>query len=476
MREKQTKVVATISDRNCSVPLLKKLYKAGMDVVRLNTAHQDLKGTLKVVENVRKVADDIAILVDIKGPEIRTSETSGDLLFRKNAVVQIKSGSLPTTDSTIYVSYSKFVKEVPNHSTIAIDDGELTLKVIKKSKTTLTCKVSHKGVVGSRKTVNVPNVILNLPTLSKKDKLFIAFAIRHKIDFLAQSFVRSKKDIQMVKNILKKRSSKIKIIAKIENNQGVQNIDEILEVAHGIMVARGDLGVELLPEVVPLIQKQIITKCIKSAKPVIIATQMLQSMINHPRPTRAEVSDVANAILDGTDAIMLSGETAKGIYPVEAVEVMSRVAHRVEASKPNFKYAAMKQASEDLRTRLGKAALAISADTNINAMVVPSNTGRTARYISSFRGKIRIYAPAFNESVMRQLQLSYGVHPTLIKKVVSTDTLLHKSMAPLVASKKLKGSDVVVIVVATPAKFQHASNFMEINTVRNCLKNRSKTY
>jgi pyruvate kinase len=330
--------------------------------------------------------------------------------------------------------------------------------------------------VGSKKTMNVPNVVLNLPTLTKKDKVFIDFAIRHKLDFIAQSFVRSKEDVLAVKSILKKHNSKCKIIAKIENNQGVQNIDEIIDTAHGIMVARGDLGVELDAEVVPLVQKKIITKCIMKAKPVITATQMLQSMITHPRPTRAEVSDVANAILDGTDAIMLSGETAKGQYPVESVEVMSRIAKRVEASKPNFKYAAMKQSAEDLRTRLGKAALAISADTKINALIVPSRSGRTAKYISSFRGKLRIYAPAFDPMIMRQLQLSYGIHSAVIKKAKSTDTLLHTAITPLVKKKILKGSDVVIIVVASPAKFDHATNFMEINTVKNCLRYRGNSY
>jgi len=331
---KQTKIVTTISDRKCDVPFLKELFEAGMNVVRLNTAHQTTKDALRVINNVRLVSDRIPILIDTKGPEIRTTKTKGTILLKEGETIIFKGDpEVLSTSECICASYKDFVNETPKNSCILIDDGELAFTVIDKNENELICRIENEGVLGNRKGINVPGVSFSLPSVSDKDIRFIDFAVEQDVSFIAHSFVRSKKDLLAVQKHLDKRKSNIKIIAKIENQQGVDNIDEILDHCYGIMVARGDLGIEMPYEEIPGVQKFLENKCMNRRKPVIVATQMLHSMIENPRPTRAEVSDVANAIYDGTDAIMLSGETAYGEYPVEAVRTMTRIAQTVEKEK-----------------------------------------------------------------------------------------------------------------------------------------------
>ncbi len=336
---KQTKIVATISDRKCDVEFIKDLFDAGMNVVRINTAHQTPEDSLKVINNVRKVSDRIPILIDTKGPEIRTTLVKGDLFLKKGDKIAFKGeADAITTQKCIYVSYRNFVKEVPVGGDILIDDGELSFKVIDKKDNVLICEIMNDGWLGSRKSINVPGTEISLPSLTSRDVNYIQFAIDNDLSFIAHSFVRSKEDVIDIQKILDKKKSTLKIIAKIENKQGVDNIDEILDHAYGVMIARGDLGIEIPAEQIPTVQKKLIKKCVARRKPVIVATQMLHTMTEHPRPTRAEVSDVANAIFDGTDAVMLSGETAYGKYPLEAVKTMSRIAKQVEKNKqPNPK-------------------------------------------------------------------------------------------------------------------------------------------
>jgi pyruvate kinase len=335
---KKTKIVATISDLNCDTKLIRDLKNAGMDVVRLNTAHQTHDDTLKVVNNVRKVSEQIALLLDTKGPEIRTTEASENIPVAFGDRVTIKGNAEKiTTRDCVFVNYKGFVKDVPVGSRILIDDGEIELIVVDKIKSELICEATNNGIISGKKSVNIPSVHVKLPTLSQKDINYIHFAIDNKLDFIAHSFVRNKNDALAVQRILDERGSDIKIIAKIENQDGVDNIDEILDHVYGIMIARGDLAVEIPQERIPVVQKMIINKCIARRKPVITATQMLHSMIHNPRPTRAEISDVANAVYDGTDAIMLSGETAYGDYPVGAVETMSNIAQEIEVATPFIK-------------------------------------------------------------------------------------------------------------------------------------------
>lgn len=334
---KHTKIVATISDQRCDVEFIKALYEAGMNVVRLNTAHMTEEGLSKVVNNVRAVSQRIGILMDTKGPEVRTTVAVNKEPIPFKSGDKVKISGDPTQETShdhIYVSYPRFVHDLSVGSDILIDDGDLELKVVEKNNDYLLCEAQNEATLGSRKSVNVPGVRINLPSLTEKDRNNIRWAIEHDLDFIAHSFVRSKQDVLDIQRILDEHCSPIKIIAKIENQEGVDKIDEILEVAYGIMIARGDLGIEVPAEKIPGIQRVLIRKCVEVKKPVIVATQMLHSMINNPRPTRAEVTDIANAIYYRTDALMLSGETAYGKYPVEAVQTMTKVAR--EAEKPNW--------------------------------------------------------------------------------------------------------------------------------------------
>ena len=311
---KQTKIVATISDQRCEIDFIRELFKAGMNVVRMNTAHAGREGFEKLIANVRTVSNRIAILMDTKGPEVRTTPLAAEPIpFKAGDKVQVTGcPEQPTTRECICVSYPHFVQDVQVGDHILIDDGDLEMVVTDKDDNRLYCEIQNEATLGNRKSVNVPGVRINLPSLTEKDKNNILYAIEKDIDFIAHSFVRNKQDILDIKAILDEHHSDIRIIATIENQEGVDNIDEILEVADGIMVARGDLGIEVAQERIPGIQRLLIRKCILAKKPVIVATQMLHTMINNPRPTRAEVTDIANAIYYRTDALMLCGETAYG--------------------------------------------------------------------------------------------------------------------------------------------------------------------
>ena len=331
---KQTKIVASISDRRCDVDFIKQLFEAGMNVVRMNTAHASREGFEALIANVRAVSNRIAILMDTKGPEVRTTANAEPIPYKTGDKVKIVGNpDLETTRECIAVSYPNFVSDLNIGGMILIDDGDLELEVIDKTNDYLLCEVKNDATLGSRKSVNVPGVRINLPSLTEKDRNNILYAIEKDIDFIAHSFVRNRQDVLDIREILDAHNSDIKIIAKIENQEGVDNIDEILEVADGVMVARGDLGIEVPQERIPGIQRVLIRKCILAKKPVIVATQMLHTMINNPRPTRAEVTDIANAIYYRTDALMLSGETAYGKYPVEAVRTMTKIAAQAEKDK-----------------------------------------------------------------------------------------------------------------------------------------------
>jgi len=299
MKRKQTKIVATISDLKCDVDFITELYENGMNVVRLNTAHQTQDDTLRVIENVRKVSDKIALLLDTKGPEVRTSDIDNPIDVLEGDEIYITSDKIDNV-KLFNVNYDGFVNDVSIGQVILIDDGETGLKVVKKTESALICKVQNDSVIKNKKSVNVPDASIQLPSLTQKDIDYIKFAAENNLDFIAHSFVRNKQDVIDVQLILDKYNSNAKIIAKIENREGIDNAEEILDHAYGIMIARGDLGIEILAEEVPVVQKKLIDMCIRRAQPVITATQMLHTMIKNPRPTRAEVSDVANAVFDGT--------------------------------------------------------------------------------------------------------------------------------------------------------------------------------
>jgi len=465
MLSKRTKIVATISDRNCDVEFIKELYEAGMNVVRLNTAHQSFDDSLKVIENVRKVSDRIPILVDTKGPEIRTTKCDEDIFLNQGEIVLFKGA--PTEISTakcICTSYEKFVDEVPVGAKILIDDGEIAFKVISKNKECLECEVLNDGKLGSRKSINIPGVSVALPSLTSKDIDYIKFAIDQNVAFIAHSFVRSKQDVLDIQEIIDRYGSDVRIIAKIENQQGVDNIDEILDSAYGIMVARGDLGIEIPAERIPSIQKMLIRKCIARRKPVIVATQMLYTMIYNPRPTRAEVSDVANAIFEGTDAIMLSGETAFGKYPVDAVKTMSRIAFEVENAKKGYKEPSDKALHNKISGHLAKAAIEATSKLPAKCIVADSMTGRTVRNLSAFRGKLPIIAFCYDKKLMRVLSLSYGVYSFFINKRNSTDEFYRIVTTELQNARIVEKDDLIVFLAGNFGPGGGAS-FIEISTL-----------
>lgn len=410
---KHTKIVATISDKRCDVPFLTQLFNEGMDVVRLNSAHLQKEGFLKIINNVRAVSERIAILVDTKGPEIRTTFTEEPLELKTGDYIRIEGNPNGiTTKECIYLSYPHIVDQMKVGEDLLIDDGEIDLKVVEKKENHLVCVVQNDGTVGSRKSVNIPGVRINLPTITNRDKEFIRFSVENNVDFIAHSFVRSKDDVLEVQKILDDLNSPIKIIAKIENQEGVDNADEILSVAYGIMVARGDLGIEVAQEKIPGIQRVLIRKAIHHKKPVIVATQMLQSMIENPRPTRAEITDIANAIFYRTDAIMLSGETAYGKYPVEAVRTMNKVSFEAEKTKlaeNDIRVPYDPDEEPDVTAFLAKQAVKSAVRLNTKAIITDSHTGRTARVLAAYRGTSTVYAITTTERLARELALSYGV-------------------------------------------------------------------
>ncbi len=412
MMLKHTKIVATVSDQRCEVSFIKSLFDEGMNVVRMNSAHLDEEGFTNIINNTRAVSDRIGILVDTKGPEIRTTVAEEPIILSMGDKVLV-SGNINGISSKeiIYVSYPNIVRDMNVGDNLLIDDGEIDLKVIEKNDDHLVCSVENDGVVGSRKSVNIPGVRINLPSITERDKKFIALSHKLNVDFIAHSFVRHKEDIMAVQEVLDELGSSIKIIAKIENQEGVDNADEILRHAYGIMVARGDLGIEVAQEKIPGIQRDLIRKAILHNKPVIVATQMLHSMIENPRPTRAEITDIANAIYYRTDAIMLSGETAYGKYPVEAVRTMTKVAYETEKTKLAENDIRIPYATDDseVTSFLAKQAVKTAGRLNTQAIFTDSHTGRTARVLAAFRGRNPVFAMTTSGRLARELALSYGV-------------------------------------------------------------------
>lgn len=457
---KRTKIVATISDKRCEIGFLKELYEAGMNVVRLNTAHQTLDEAMKVVRNVRAVSDQIALLIDTKGPEVRTCDIVVPVRVEKGEIIFMTGDRTLVAEKLIHVSYEHFVRDVQIGDKILVDDGDVELIVRDKKENCLELEASNPGEIKDKKSINVPGVNMHLESLSDKDRKFIQFAMDNKLDFIAHSFVRNKQDVMEIQQILDEQHSNIKIIAKIENQEGVNHIDEILDHVYGVMVARGDLAIEIDAEKIPLIQRYIVNKCIESKKPVIIATQMLHTMIDHPRPTRAEVSDIANAVFSGTDAIMLSGETAYGDYPLEAVKVMSRVAEANESTLPPDANRNLVRINNEITAALARVAVRMTTMLPIKAIVVDTNSGRTARYLSAFRGGLPVYARCYDEHVMRELALSFGVRPYFSVKPHSRDEFM-RDIPQVLLQNGYQPEDQILVIGGSFGHVRGAS-FLEV--------------
>lgn len=467
MHSKQTKIICTIADNRCEPDFIQELVNNGMNMARLNTAHITTEAAAKMVKTIRSVSDRIGILIDTKGPEVRTCELDGPIEVQTGDPVCITNN--PSKPGDFKVSYNRFVNDVPAGSRILIDDGDLELSVDQQVGDRLLCTVQNDGVIKNKKSLNVPGLHLTLPTLTEKDGEFIEWATNNDIDFIAHSFVRDRDDVMAIQSILDMRKSEIKIIAKIENREGVDNLDSILEVAHSVMVARGDLGIEIPAEEVPVIQKRIIRTCIKRLKPVITATQMLHSMIENPRPTRAEVSDVANAILDGTDAIMLSGETAYGKFPAEAVQTMSDIAHSVEQQNEISARKAELIPSSLPGNHLAKAAVACATELPLQAIITSTKSGETALTCASHRGCTPIFALSENLQTVRQLSLCYGVYSAQIEVPDTTEELVRVCLRKLMDEGKIDEEQLIAFLGGGHI-YSHHTNFLQIETPNTLLR------
>lgn len=471
---RKTKIVCTIGPASESIEKLTQLMEAGMNVARLNFSHGSHEEHAARIVNIREAAKQtgktIAILLDTKGPEIRTHDfENGQAELTTGQEVIISMEQVLGTAEKFSVSYTGLYDDVDTGSRILIDDGLIELEVIGKANGEIRTKVLNSGLVKNKKGVNVPNVSIKLPGITEKDVQDILFGVEQGVDFIAASFVRKASDILEIRELLAEKGAKhIQIIPKIENQEGIDNIDAILEVSNGLMVARGDLGVEIPPEEVPLVQKSLINKCNLQGKPVITATQMLDSMQRNPRPTRAEASDVANAIFDGTDAIMLSGETAAGQYPVESVKMMATIATRVERSLVYQDI--FRKRIEEVRPSIADAICQSVAHTALSldvvAIVAPTESGHTAKMISKYRPKSPIIAVSADDRVCRKLALVWGVQAYLAQDpVYSTDEMLEGAIQASKDTGIVKSGDTVVIAAGVPIGETGTTNLMKVHVV-----------
>lgn len=469
--KKFTKIVATISDRRCDIPFLMQLYENGLNVVRMNSAHLDLTGFRRIINNVRAVSPSIGILMDTKGPEVRTTTLADDResvdITEGNQVIIVGDPGGFTTPDRICLSYRSIARDVAPGMHLLIDDGEIDFEIISIDHDQLHCIARNDGHLGSRKSVNIPGAQIKLPSLTDRDRQNIDHAIDLGIDFIAHSFVRSAADVRDIQHILDSRNSEIKIISKIENQEGIDNIDEIIEASYGIMVARGDLGIEIPAERIPAIQRRIINKCILAHKPVIVATQMLHSMISNPRPTRAEVSDIANAVSQRSDALMLSGETAYGKYPIEALSTMARIAREAEKDLESGDVV-IPDEGHDTTSFLARQAVASCNRLGTRAILTDSYTGRTARYIASFRGKFPTVAICYHQPVTRLLALSYGVIPVYQPSAESSRQYICTALQHLLEQSRLDRDDLIAYLGGGFGAGKGTS-FLEINQVGNVM-------
>ena len=472
---RKTKIVCTIGPASESVEKLVELINSGLNVCRLNFSHGDFEEHGARIVNIREAAKQtgktVGILLDTKGPEIRTNTMeNGAIELEEGSEIIVSMTEVVGTTEKFSITYPGLIDDVHVGSKILLDDGLIGLEVqdINKTDGEIKTKVLNPGTLKNKKGVNVPNVSVNLPGITEKDANDIVFGIEQGIDFIAASFVRRASDVLEIRELLEKHNAAhIQIISKIENQEGVDNIKEILEVSDGLMVARGDLGVEIPAEEVPLVQKDLIKQCNALGKPVITATQMLDSMQRNPRPTRAEASDVANAIFDGTDAIMLSGETAAGSYPVEAVQTMHSIASRAEQA---LNYSEIlqqrsKQVGPSITDAIGQSVVHTALNLNASAIVAPTESGYTAKIVSKYRPQSPIVAVAANDSVARRLSLVWGVTPVVGERVSTIDDMLDHAVNDAVKTGVVAHGDLVVITAGVPVGESGATNLMKVQVV-----------
>lgn len=468
--QKKTKIVCTLGPSTSSEEMIKELMLNGMDVARLNFSHGTHDAHGEMIRKIKKVREEvglpIAILLDTKGPEIRTglAENNEEYTLEKGQDVLVTTKDVDCNSKVISVTYKDLPNDVSVGGTILIADGLIELKIKEVGETDVVCEVINGGELSSRKGVNIPNTKLNLPAITEQDRADIIFGINQGVDFIAASFVRNAAAIREIRDIIKDSNSDIAIIAKIENMEGIENLDEIIEESDGIMVARGDLGVEVEAETLPYIQKTMIQKCNEAFKPVITATQMLDSMIRYPRPTRAEVTDVANAIYDGTDAIMLSGETAAGKYPIEAVRLMAKIALETEGHYEQFRKCdetSLSNKSDGLSSAISYSAVATAERLDAKLIIASSFSGYTARLVSKYKPNADIIGLSPLDRTLRKMQLYRGVRPLKTKEVNSTDHLLSDAISTVTEAGLANTGDVVILTAGVPAGMSSVTNMIK---------------
>ena len=473
---RKTKIICTLGPSTDKGDVLRELIANGMNVARFNFSHgsyEEHGGRLANLKALREeLGKPVAALLDTKGPEIRLKEfKNGVEMLEAGQTFTLTTREVEGTKEICSVTYKDLPHDVHEGGTIMLDDGLIMLRIEKVTDTDITCTVLNSGKIKTKKGVNVPGVHLSMPYLSQKDREDIIFGIQNGFDFIAASFVRTAQDVYDIRNLLNEYDSNIRIIAKIENREGVNNIDSILSAADAVMVARGDLGVEIDFTELPGIQKSVIDRSFSFGKPIVTATQMLDSMMVNPRPTRAEISDVANAIYDGTSAIMLSGETAAGAYPVEALKTMSAIAERTE-NEPHYRDERFKDAAHgqiSVSDATAHAACLTARDVNAAAIVTVSESGNTARLLSKYRPTQPIIACVMNEQVQRQLSLSWGITTLLMGPAKSTDELIEMSTALAQKNGYLHNGELAVVTAGVPVGVSGTTNMIKIHMVGNCL-------
>lgn len=467
---RRTKIVATVGPATSDKGKLEELIRAGMDVARINCSHAEHATVSRVIEDIRRLSFEldrpVAILLDLSGPKIRTGTLAGNVPVQLHAgqIFVLTSRKIEGSAAAVSTNYAKLALEVRVQDTILLDDGLIELTVLDTSETDVTCEVVNGGLLKNKKGINLPGVRLSIPAMTEKDKADLFLGLEHDVDFVALSFVRDPDDVVALRQLIGDHWPPVSIIAKLEKPEALEHLDEILDVADGVMIARGDLGVELPPERVPPAQKLITRKANQKGKPVITATQMLESMIEHPRPTRAEASDVANAIFDGTDAVMLSGETASGQYPIQAVKMMDRIAKVAEAS---IDYGQLrKHETPNSAHAIAHAACDMAVDIGATVIAAFTKSGSTARLISQFRPPTPIIALTQHEHVYRQISLCWGVTPLMLTEVSDSESTLAMVENILVEKGFVAPGDNIIITGGLPIAARGQANFVKHSVIK----------
>lgn len=467
---RRTKVICTIGPASDEPDIMRQLLQNGMNLARLNFSHGTHQEHGRRMELLHQLAREseypLALILDTKGPEIRTGLLKNkELKLKEGQKIILTTENILGDENRIPITYEGLPRDVSEGDTILIDDGLLELRVEKTTEREIFCEVVTGGILLEQKGVNVPGIETSLPSLTDKDRADILFGLENGIDYIAASFVRTAQDIHEVRRVMEEKGACIPIIAKIESRAGVQNFDDILQAADAIMVARGDLGVEIPAEEVPLIQKKIIRACNQAGKPVITATQMLDSMIRNPRPTRAEATDIANAIFDGTDAIMLSGETANGKYPVEALKTMVRIAQKADEARPKIVSNVVEKPQLGIADSISHAGYVIASELKAAAIITPTTSGSTARQVSKYRPAMPIIAATPNPAVARFLCLVWGVEPVVVEEYLDTDKVISQAVEAALGEGFVSSGDMVVITAGVPVGVPGTTNLLKVHII-----------